>query len=211
MYVPTSPMDDEIEDENLRQIDNNSAPISLSDYNFEMDYIDDREIVILHHNLYHLTLQAKLRVFLVLFVIIVIPATIVFTACYIRDRRKQRRYERDVAANASESPDHTLPYSARLSRPVPGTATELTPTVGRPRSMRVSFADEREQEGRRSAVSNSKHRPSLPDSPEETDDDVFFVDSSTNKGKVTRPVHLPSESNSVLRNETGRRKRTGSR
>lgn len=85
--------------------------------NLELDYEqayeieeEERALLMLHHNLYHLTLEAKLRVFLLLFLIIFIPATIVFLTCYLRDRRLQRLHKIRMKTLLESGPDPSLPY-----------------------------------------------------------------------------------------------------
>ena len=96
--------------ERARNVEPNVGSFPDFDYNSALDNIDDRPLVVLHPNLHHMTLETKMKVFCVLFLIIVVPATIVFIICYVRDRKKQRRHELHVAALLSESPDPSLPY-----------------------------------------------------------------------------------------------------
>lgn len=176
--------------------------ISAHGYKEGLDYTDGQEMVILHHNLYHMTLESKLRVFVFLFTIIIVPATIVFVVCYVRDRRKQKQNKEKIAALKQDTRSQSsLPYSARLSRPVPVSVSEFPSEVdqhpngeeeGFRKISKVSFASNViDNDGRRSTLSSASRRHGyLPDALVEIEDDVFAeIDANNTNSPTSQQAH----------------------
>lgn len=84
--------------------------VDMSHHEFENDDDVWYEAGDLTTTLNQLTLETKIKIFVFLFSIIVVPAAIVFLVCYLRDRKKQKRYESHVATLLSEHPDPSLSY-----------------------------------------------------------------------------------------------------